>query len=51
MIKNHPKGIGIAALKDQSGYEEKQLRNILFRLFKSGKIRRVGRGIYVVTSQ
>jgi DNA-binding IclR family transcriptional regulator len=51
MIKTHPKGVGIAALKEQSGCEEKQLRNIIFRLFKSGKIRRAGRGIYLAASE
>lgn len=47
MIQSHPDGVGVAALKAQSGYEEKQLRNIVFRLHKSGKIRRAGRGLYI----
>lgn len=51
MIKTHPKGVSIAALKEQSGCEEKQLRNIIFRLFKSGKIRRAERGIYIAASE
>jgi predicted transcriptional regulator of viral defense system len=46
MIQSHPEGIAVSALKAQSGVEEKQLRNIVFRLFNSGKIRRIGRGIY-----
>ncbi len=51
MIQSHPDGIAVAALKAQSGCEEKQLRNIVFRLFNSGKIRRIGRGIYVAVSE
>ena len=50
MIQSHPDGITVAALKAQSGYEEKKLRNIVFRLFESGEIRRIGRGIYVAVS-
>ncbi|BBO69580.1 hypothetical protein DSCA_35100 [Desulfosarcina alkanivorans] len=46
MIQTHPDGVAFAALKTQSGFEEKQLRNIVFRLVRSGKIRRAGRGIY-----
>ena len=51
LIRSHPDGVGVAALKTESGCEEKQLRNIIYRLFKSGKIRRAGRGIYVAASQ
>lgn len=51
MIQSHPDGIAVAALKAQSECEEKQLRNIVFRLFNSGKIRRIGRGIYVAVSE
>ena len=50
MIQSHPDGIAVAGLMAQSGYEEKQLRNIVFRLFKLGKIRRIGRGVYVAVS-
>lgn len=51
MIQSHPDGIAVAALQAQSGFEEKQLRNIVFRLFNSGKIRRIGRGIYGAASE
>ncbi|MBR9984329.1 MAG: hypothetical protein KFF68_00320 [Desulfosarcina sp.] len=45
-----PRALRVCSCK-KADDEEKQLRNILFRLFKSGKIRRVGRGIYGVPSQ
>ncbi|BBO83556.1 hypothetical protein DSCO28_41220 [Desulfosarcina ovata subsp. sediminis] len=50
LIKNHPKGIGAAALIKQSGCEEKRLRNVLFRLHQKGRIRRIARGTYVAAA-
>ncbi|WP_319522138.1 type IV toxin-antitoxin system AbiEi family antitoxin domain-containing protein [uncultured Desulfosarcina sp.] len=47
IIESHPDGITVPALKTQSGFEEKKLRNIVFRLFRSGKVRRIGRGVYM----
>ena len=39
-------GTSVADLVSRSGYGEKQIRNTIFRLNKSGKIRRVARGVY-----
>jgi len=47
VIGRYPQGVGIAEIKLQSGLGDKKLRNILFRLYKTGKIQRKGRGIYV----
>lgn len=47
IIESHPDGITVPALKTQSGFEERKLRNIVFRLFSSGKILRIGRGVYI----
>ena len=33
-------------LKKKTGFDDKKLRNIVFRLHKLGKIKRVGRGKY-----
>jgi predicted transcriptional regulator of viral defense system len=30
----------------RTGFEEKKVRNIVYRLFQQGKIKRVGRGLY-----
>lgn len=46
MISRYPEGIGFADMKIQSGFDEKKLRNILFRLNKLGKIKRKSRGVY-----
>ena len=51
VIESSPKGVSVSDLVKQSGCEEKQLRNILFRLYKVGKIRRIGRGIYAAVQQ
>jgi hypothetical protein len=39
--------VGFADIKSRTGYEEKKLRNIIFRLNKIGKIKRKERGVYV----
>lgn len=46
LIKSNSGGIAIAAIRLQTGYDDKKLRNILFRLNKLGKILRVNRGHY-----
>lgn len=46
IISRYQEGIGFAEIKLQTGYGEKKLRNILFRLNKIGKIKRKSRGIY-----
>ena len=48
VITRYPRGASVINLLEQSGCEEKQLRNVLSRLYNSGKIRRVGRGVYAV---
>jgi predicted transcriptional regulator of viral defense system len=42
------KGVGFAEVQDKTGFNEKKIRNILFRLNKLGRIKRKGRGIYMV---
>ncbi len=46
LIKHSKKGIGIAEIRAQTGYDDKKLRNIIFRLNKMEKIMRVSRGSY-----
>ena len=47
IIQNCPEGIAIPDIRLRSGFGEKKLRNIIFRLYKQGKIKRMSRGIYV----
>ncbi len=41
------KGVDVPTLKAKTGFEDKKVRNIIFRASKEGKIKNVGRGIYV----
>ena len=47
IIKRSKKGVDIPTLKKKTGLSDKQVRNIIFRSAKQGKIKRAGRGIYV----
>ena len=46
-IKRSKQGIGFAAIQAKTGFDEKKIRNIIFRLNKIGKIKRKNRGIYI----
>ena len=48
VIKSSRQGAGCPEIQAQTGFGEKKIRNIIFRLHKSGKIKRKNRGIYVV---
>ena len=41
------KGIGFAEVQDKTGFNEKKIRNIIFRLNNLGRIKRIDRGIYM----
>jgi len=46
IIGNHPEGTDFKTIKAATGFDDKKLRNIIFRLDKIEKIERVSRGIY-----
>lgn len=46
LIRRSKNGIGIAEVREQTGFDDKKLRNIIFRLNKIEKIMRVSRGSY-----
>ena len=46
-IHGSKNGVDVPALKKKTGFDEKKIRNIVSRAFKQGKIKRVGRGIYI----
>jgi hypothetical protein len=46
VIANHPKGTNFKTIKAATGFNDKKLRNIIFRLDKIKRIKRVRRGIY-----
>ena len=49
VIDNHPKGTDFKTIQAATGFNEKKLRNIIFRLDKIKKIKRVKRGSYQKT--
>ncbi len=46
VIEKSARGADISALKAKTGFEDKKIRNIVFRLAKQGTIKRAGRGVY-----
>jgi DNA-binding transcriptional regulator PaaX len=46
-IKNSNQGLGFVEIQAKTGFDEKKIRNIIFRLNKTGKIKRKQRGIYI----
>jgi len=45
-IKRSKKGLKISDIKLKTEFEDKKLRNILFRLHDLGRIKRISRGVY-----
>jgi len=46
VMKGQDEGVSVSEIKDKTGFDDKKIRNIIFRLYKSGSIRRVSRGVY-----
>ncbi len=47
IIKRYKKGIGNAVLMEKTGYNQKKIANLVFKLRKQGKIKSVAKGVYV----
>ena len=47
IINRYKKGVGMAALMEKTGYNQKKIANLVFKLRKQGKIKSVDRGVYV----
>ena len=47
IIKRSKKGVDVPTLKKKTGFDDKKVRNIVFRAAKEGRIKKSGRGIYV----
>lgn len=47
VVKRFRAGVGFKDIQMRTGFEDKKLRNIIFRLNKLGKIKRKSRGIYI----
>jgi hypothetical protein len=42
-------GVGFAEIQDKTGFDDKKIQNVIFRLNKLEKTKRKNRGIYVAT--
>jgi hypothetical protein len=47
IIKRSKKGVDVPTLKEKTGFDDKKVRNIVFRAAKEGRIKKSGRGVYV----
>jgi len=47
IVRRSRKGVDVPTLKNKTGFEDKKVRNIIFRASKEGKIKKVSRGNYV----
>jgi hypothetical protein len=47
VIRQYKDGVGFSEIQMQTSFDEKKLRNIIFRLNKLGRIKRKSRGIYI----
>ena len=47
LIKKAKNGVDVPTLKKKTGFDDKKVRNIVFRAAKEGRIKKSGRGVYV----
>ena len=47
IISKSKKGVSVQALIKKTGFDQKKVANILFRVSKMGKIKSVSKGVYV----
>ncbi|MGD9210443.1 MAG: hypothetical protein PVI90_06680 [Desulfobacteraceae bacterium] len=49
VIKHFKKGVGFKEIQYKTGFGDKKLRNIIYRLNSLGRIERISRGKYIAT--
>jgi len=47
IISRSPKGVNTAAIKAKTGYDQKKISNLIYKLKKQGKIKAIQKGVYV----
>ena len=47
VIKRYRKGVNIATIKQKTGYDNKKIHNLVYKLKKQGKIKSEIKGVYV----
>lgn len=48
VIRKNQDGIRFSEIQIKTGFDEKKLRNIIFRLHKLNRIKRINRGVYTI---
>ena len=48
VIRKNQEGIRFSEIQTKTGFDQKKLRNIIFRLHKLNRIRRINRGVYTI---
>ncbi|MFP4346956.1 MAG: hypothetical protein ACOC3W_01775 [Thermodesulfobacteriota bacterium] len=51
VIAQFPEGVSLSDIQNRTGFGEKKLRNIIYRLNKDGRIDRIRRGVYIVSEE
>jgi len=49
VVGRFKKGVSFADIQKRTGFDDKKLRNIIYRLDKNGKITRKSRGVYAMS--
>ena len=47
IIKRSTKGVNLAAIKQKTGYDNKKIHNLVYKLKKQGKIKSQAKGVYL----
>ena len=48
VIKRHKKGVNMATLKEKTGFDDKKIYNIVYKLKKKGLIKTIRKGVYIM---
>ena len=47
IINSSRKGVGTAALMKKTGFNQRKIHNVIYKLKKQGKVKSVGKGVYL----
>jgi len=47
IVSRSKKGVNTAILMEKTGYDQKKISNLLYKLKKQGKIKSVNKGVYL----
>lgn len=51
IVQGSRKGVTVSAIREKTGLGETQIRNVIYRARKEGKIKNKGRGVYIFSSR